>query len=372
MKILMVIGQFYPIVGGAEVQANKLALTLISKGIDVDILTIHRRGLSRYEVVNGIRIFRLSGLGYKKIKRYSVLWSIYSFILQNRNNYDIIHIHQGLLPAYAASLAAKKSKIPSLVKIGSSGYNFDLKKVREKSWMGNHIYNSIKNNVDYFISITPQIKEELITSGIENERIVSIPNGVEIKRKSKSHDCSDTNVDIITGVAVGRLCHHKNYDFLFKVISKIKNRENYRLYILGNGPDEHKLKCLAKSLCIEETLVFCGLVNNVDEYLATADFFVLPSKTEGLSNALLEAMAFGVVPVVSDIPGNRFVVANENSAGVIAKVNSTDEWIKVFENIIPNKKIMTSLRDNVTETITNRFSIDTIADSYISLYLKLI
>ena len=88
MNILIVIGQYYPVIGGAEAQAQKQAETLHKLGVNIEVLTYHRRGLATYEEINGVPVYRLRGFLYKKIKLYSLILSAICFIRKNQNKYN--------------------------------------------------------------------------------------------------------------------------------------------------------------------------------------------------------------------------------------------------------------------------------------------
>src|SRR4030043_534626 len=110
MKVLMVISQFYPLVGGAEKQAQLLARKLMERGVTVNIVTgWWRFGTSRKEVIDGIRVFRnfccwgLLGIKSHRTIRmlggmiYVISLGVYLFI--HGREYNIIHVHQSLYPA---------------------------------------------------------------------------------------------------------------------------------------------------------------------------------------------------------------------------------------------------------------------------------
>ncbi|EPR31002.1 glycosyl transferase group 1 [Alkalidesulfovibrio alkalitolerans DSM 16529] len=82
---------------------------------------------------------------------------------------------------------------------------------------------------------------------------------------------------------------------------------DYRLDVVGEGSSEHALRELGRSLGIDDRLTFHGFQSNVRAFLERADVFVLPSRSEGLPNTLLEAMAFGLLPVARDVGGLREV-----------------------------------------------------------------
>ncbi len=113
-----------------------------------------------------------------------------------------------------------------------------------------------------------------------------------------------------------------------------------------------------------------GETDHVIEVLQDADIFVLPSRAEGISNALLEAMACGLPAIVSDIPGNRDVITH-NMNGIIFTVDDPESLIQNLLLILDQPKLRELLGGKARKTVENYYSMDSVADRYISLYQDL-
>lgn len=119
-----------------------------------------------------------------------------------------------------------------------------------------------------------------------------------------------------TVLAVGRLHPQKGFDILLEAFALArKGREDWRLVVLGEGAQEHSLKDQARRLGLEAAVEWKGFVADPFPCYRAADIFVLPSRFEGTSNALLEAMSCGVAVIASDAAGNS--VAN-GQTGLVA------------------------------------------------------
>jgi glycosyltransferase involved in cell wall biosynthesis len=363
--ILMVIGQYYPIIGGTENQARKLACRLKCLGIDVEILTIHRKGLKTYELIDSIPVHRVRGLFYKAIKVYSVMVSIAWFIFKNRHKYDIIHIHQGLFHSFSAVVASKLSGIPSIIKIANSAHKFDLQMLERRFIAGKYFTRFIADNTTKFIAIAPNIINELKAFDIEDSRIQVIANGVDIKTDHISKTISDT----LQLIVVARLNSQKNLPFLFHALKDF--RFDYNLRIFGEGPLKQQLVKEISDLGLNSKIQLMGKVesNVIYENLSHADFFLLPSITEGLSNALLEAMSIGVIPIVSDIPGNRYALGDDLSRMLALKLQA-QVWLDKLAEIITDKEKYTLLKNKCIER-AQFFELSNVAQQYVDLYLRL-
>lgn len=106
-----------------------------------------------------------------------------------------------------------------------------------------------------------------------------------------------------TIVTVGRMDENKNQQLLIRSFAAIlPEHSDYRLILYGSGESLPGLRTLAKELAIEERVTFAGTVQNVAERIRKAGVFVLSSNTEGMPNALLEAMVMGLPVIATDCP----------------------------------------------------------------------
>ena len=104
-------------------------------------------------------------------------------------------------------------------------------------------------------------------------------------------------------VCVGRLDHNKNQDYLIRQFARAHEKHpEYTLHLYGDGPARTEFEHLADQLGIAEAVIFEGLVDGVREKIEKSRIFVLPSRSEGMPNALLEAMGAGLACISTDCP----------------------------------------------------------------------
>jgi len=217
LKVLMVIAVFYPYTGGAERQAQRLATELTKNSIEVTVVTGRwDNNLKKIEKANGFKIIRnltnfdfrkkekintdksffYSGAldrksGLKSIKiilrkifvRLSVYiyqLSLFLFLLSYRKNYDIIHVHQVLYPAFISTLCAKLLKKPVIAKVGSSGFNSDINQIK-KLPEGRLQLRYILRNIDRIICTSTIMIDEFIREGADKDKLILIRNGVKVE-----------------------------------------------------------------------------------------------------------------------------------------------------------------------------------------------
>lgn len=154
---------------------------------------------------------------------------------------------------------------------------------------------------------------------------------------------------------------------LEQAIYAIVNNETYALMIVGDGPDLNRLKELAKNIGVEDRCLFVGNKSNGYRYLKYADVFLLCSYAEGFPLALIEASAYGIPAVCSDIEAITSVMdSDEVSFYHLGDINSLRNAI---DYTIKNRQVLSSAIMHKYKTC---FSDEAMAKKYISLYTSLI
>jgi glycosyltransferase involved in cell wall biosynthesis len=193
--------------------------------------------------------------------------------------------------------------------------------------------------------------------GISNNVSV-IPNGVQILGMTKQ----SKEFDLVT---VSRLVPWKNVDLLIRIVAK----KNLKLCVIGDGPENSKLRSLAAELNAEITFTGALVQEKVSEQVVKAKYFALLSTYEGMSFALLEALGAGIPAIVSNAAGNIAVIengvngyvldiSNEISCGnSIAEIlNSSSDYQKVSEgalqSVIENYSIDSTLAKTETKLLS--------------------
>jgi glycosyltransferase involved in cell wall biosynthesis len=388
MKVLMVISQFHPIIGGAEKQAKLLAQTLAKKGIDVSVITgWWRFGTFHKETIDGIKIIRnyscwgmfgIKGLRPLGVLAYSVSLGIY--LLIHRNEYDIIHVHQVLYPAFVSTFIGKGLlKKPILAKMGCSGLTSDIKNLKRFP-LGNLQLKYLIKKMDCLVTVNREGIEEFHAHGYDLSRIQHIPNGVSYSLSGKTE--YNRVFFIITAV---RLDRQKGIDILLKAWAKVVAHENnLKLLIIGKGPHESAFKELSRSLEISDSVKFIGEVTKIEDYLEKSDIFILASRAEGMSNALLEAMSHGAPCIATNISGNSELMGESPGLkiplgefrvaknGLLVNPEDSEALTKAILYLIRNRSERETLGKKAREAVRQSFSIDLIADQYIGLYRQLL
>jgi len=382
VRVLLVLRYFYcpsqPI-GGAERQALKLAGKLQETGVSVTVATgLWDWGQPRREIIQGIpvrRHFAAWGMfdikGLRKFSQYFYLLSLFLYLVWHRKEYDVIHCHSAMFEASIAVLAGQWLKKPALVRSMASGPWGDLKKVREdRSILGTGWMLRTIRKADAVVALNQQVSAEMIEMGVAKEKIFHIPNGVE----NFCHNRHDALGDPVVIAFAGRLHPQKGVATLlraFKLVVQEEPHLHWRLKLAGTGPLERSLKALADELAIGQQVSFLGQIPDVNVILDQSDIFVLPSLSEGMSNALLEAMAHGLPCIVTDIAGNNDMIRHLEN-GLLVQPGDENALAAAIALLAANQELRKRLGQKATRTVEEKYSLDSAANQYMALYANLI
>ncbi|MEW6209041.1 MAG: glycosyltransferase family 4 protein [Acidobacteriota bacterium] len=163
--------------------------------------------------------------------------------------------------------------------------------------------------------IAPEDRITIVHNSINIDNVVAISREeVQALRVRLGIDESERVV-----IAVGRLSHEKGHTDLIAAFEAIvKAHPQTRLVIVGDGPERERLEARIRSSGLSDQVLFTGQVSDASVYYAMADVFALPSHSEGSPNVLLEAMAAGVPAVATSVGGVPEIVADEESALLVA------------------------------------------------------
>jgi len=380
VRVLMLVRLFYPWIGGAERQAHKLARELQQRNVPVEIVTgWWYRSTPQRETLDGIPVFRnhtlwdLFGIrGLRRFGGYLYLLTLLWHLWRRRAHYDIIHVHGLNYHTAPAVLAARWFHRKTVTKLANSGSASDIMKMQTSQQLPLARYLlPTALGCDRFIATNPTIVRELVAVGVPAEKIVELTNGVETDSILPKSDYSLHQP--VRLVFVGRLHQQKGLDVFLTAFAELVRQHPHlhlRLQLLGDGPLRLSLLRLAADLGIASLIDFVGQTDRVMDYLQQADLFVLPSRAEGISNALLEAMACGLPVVVSDIPGNVDVIEHGRN-GLLFTVDDHGSLASAVNLLLTQRDLRGRLGRAARQTVENRFSLSFIADRLIALYRDL-
>ena len=378
MKILMFAPQFAPLIGGAERQAEKLGQALSSQGLQVKVVTPRLvPGSPLHEVRGGlaVRRFELQDLArdrhWRGIGLFNVPWitlQIVTALWADVGRADVLHCHIGCLQSLAAALVARLRGKPVICKAAMADDQSDLGEMARNGLLSRLLAKSGRLAFTRWVATTQAVREGLMRAGVSSTRIVVIPNGVELM---------PTDTQIRKGrvrrfLYLGRLSSNIERDVpgLIKAFDQIAaSHSDIELVIVGDGDLRADAQYLAAQ-CRHASRIQLPGADAAAKWLAWADAFVLPSKREGLSNALLEAMSYGLPCVATDIPPNREVLA-DGQCGLLVPTGDTPALERALASLVDDAHLAEDLGQRALERVRLHYGLPSVSSRYRALYAEL-
>ena len=239
----------------------------------------------------------LKGFGFKTIS-FLLFRQAAGVVLQTREAYDFF-------PGY---IRAKAVVLPNSI-------NPDFLKASEELTLATTINQEKKMTVD-----------DRIPSSVKEKRIIT----------------------------VGRIDDNKNQRLLVEAYVKITDHyPDWSLELIGDGSGRQALEEYVGTLPCKDRISFTGAVDDVAKRMSEASIFVLPSKIEGMPNALIEAMVMGMACISTDCPcgGPRDLIAADESNGILVPVDNVDAMAMALKRLITNDPLRLSMGDNARKII---------------------
>jgi glycosyltransferase involved in cell wall biosynthesis len=285
--------------------------------------------------------------------------------LLEKKEFDIIHIEDPYFGPYLKDWNIVTTvhdtsfgEFFSLIKNIKTG--LDLKYMVYFSTIGPILEHLTLRKSKQIITVFPHIKKELVNYyRLKKENIEVVPNGVripsEINKLQEKRNLGLENKTII--YSASRLIPRKRVDVLIKAINELKNsqtNEEYKILISGEGPQETTLKEMVKKYDLENLVEFTGFVSEEKLYklFEAADIFVMASEYEGMPISLLEALSFGAIPIVSDIPELKLLINNRIN-GLYFKKGDHNNLNEKLQLLLNDKNMRNTMSQSCRELATS-------------------
>ncbi len=379
-SVLMFCPQYRPVVGGAERQAEKLSKELVRRGLNVKIITPRLFVSSpEYECDSGVEVERFPFFNIRRrfkdlrgtgpLNLLEMRFRVLKCIAKNIANADIIHTHIASPMCAFAMMAGRKRRVPVICKVASGGEKTDLDELSSIGLAGRPLARKMVRDVNAWVATTNEVRNSLLQWGVQANRIASIPNGVELSPK--------THPDKIKRVRrflyLGRISRNAQRDIptLIQAFDRCaKGIPDAELALVGDGDLLEETRALASQVGSRCRIHLPGQ-QQPHQWLDWAQALVLPSRVEGLSNALLEAMAHSLPCIANDIPQNREVLA-EGRAGLLVPIANVDSLTSAMMSLCDNDTKAIDLGLEGRRRVESAFSIGIVAEHYIKLYDELL
>ena len=327
---------------------KKMATLLLEEGYQVTIVTPKIYKKSHYsEEQEGIPIYRFpffSGnkllieyekIPYVRMMLYYITGFFLTIFVMLKHRCDLIHAHWAIPTGLLGVLTGVSLRKPLIVTIHGSDFRMAMK----KSSLLKKCFIFVCKRAKTVNCVSEVMKKEIEQLGIQGEKIITIPMGVDDHFLNTGRNRENNlNGKPITILSNRNLQPLYNVSLLIEAIPYVlKEESNVRFLIAGDGPERENLEGKIRDLNLDSSVQFLGRIphEKMPHLLGETALYVSTSLYDGTSVSLIEAMACGAFPIVTDIPSNR-------------------EWIKDGENgflIPPNGE--TILAQRIIEAIRN-------------------
>lgn len=370
MRILFLVDGYFPGVGGAEMQAQLLAKTLINRGHDVLVVAPHLLpDLPLEETLDGVPIKRIAYPHIPKLANIFYMLSFAVFLLKNGRDYDALHIHMVHKMASVVALMHGWLGKPVLAKVsGATEFEGGVLDFRHdkfyKRWL-----RKLLMRLDYFQSLSSYSKTQILQAGAKEEQVITLANGLDVNRFQLSQALHQENSEEFIFAYCGRLEPVKAVPVMIQAVAKLRERgyDNFVLRLAGEGNEEESLIELTDSLGLYDYVEFCGRIDDVPGFLAQAHAYVQVSRYEGLSNAVIEAMCSGLPPVLTRISGNEDLVEHGDS-GYLIEVDGVDSLAGYLSGLLDDRELCRTVGVAARARVEQLCALDYVVDTLERVY----
>jgi len=333
---------------------------------DISVLCLRNLGEFATEIENmGIPVFLLPQK--KNGTDYFAFVKVARILKQEK--IDIIHTHN-TQPFIDGSIGALMSGVKTIVHTEHGRTFPDKKRYMFAEWLMSHFAYKV-------VGVSEHTSQNLIKhERMSPRKVVSIINGVSgahfdmvIDKGKKREELGLKNDGPVLGVGA-RLVKLKGISYLLQAMPAIIEKfPSITLVLAGGGEYENTLRKEADFLGIHKNVLFAGPRLDFPELLKLFDLFILPSLSEGLPMALLEAMAAGCPIIATNVGGIPMAIQHGENGSLIEPGNSdilSSEIIKLLkDNELRNRYVKKG-----REVFKKNFSVEVMMEKYQSLYLK--
>lgn len=388
LKVLHVIPSVAACRGGPSKAVLEMVLSLRRLGLDAEIATTNDDGASNLEVslnrlidYNGVpvRFFKRTTPAINSIREFSYSSSFARWLKGHISNYDVIHVHAifSYCSSYAMYLARKKS-VPYVVRPIGQLQHWSLQQAKTKKEFYLKMIERSNLESASAVHFTAEIEQQEANQRFKLSGHV-IPLGIDppdspelSKNQLFDHLSMPASASKFSILYLSRLHQKKGLELLMHALSRIDGAE-FSLLIAGDGEAGYTttLSTLSKRLKIDDQCYFLGHVSGQIKtaLLHHADLYALTSYSENFGISVLEAMASGLTPLITDAVALSKVVS-DNQIGYVCSVD-IDDIEANLRGIFANQQALKAKGEKARNYTAEHYSWPNIAKQLELLYLSL-
>jgi glycosyltransferase involved in cell wall biosynthesis len=252
--------------------------------------------------------------------------------------------------------------------------------VLTRSAVGRARLLAVVRRADAFVAVSRTIRDELVGAGAPPAKVWSIGNGVDTDRFAPAAAGERAVIRRALGlpggplaVYAGRIAPEKGVDVLVEAWPEVVARAPAaRLAVIGGGPEQARVHELARALGVAGSIAFVGGVPDVAPYLRAADAAVLPSRSEGMPVALLEAMSCGLPVVATRVGGSAEVLADAPPAGWLVPAEDPRALSDALAEALLDRDAAGRRGAAARNLVLARYGMDLVVDLTLRLYASVL
>lgn len=365
----------YPTYGGSGVVATELGKSLAEKGHQVHFITYQQPArLTAFS--ENIFYHEVSLMDYPLFD-YAPYESVLASKLVDVIQYeklDLLHVHYAIPHASVAYMAKQILKEKNIfIPVITTLHGTDITLVgRDQTYVP--VVTFSINQSDGVTAVSEYLKKETYKHFNIHKEIEVIPNFVDLSRFSRKNKEHFRKAIAPNGEKI--LIHASNFRKVKRVedviltFNKVHEKISSKLLLVGDGPERPGIEKMCRPLEICNDIRFLGKQEPVEELLAVADLFLLPSEYESFGLAALEAMACQV-PVISTNTGGVPEINIQGKTGFMSDIGDVDDMAKNSIYILEDEKRLEKFRINAFEQ-AKKFDVNLIMPLYENFYRKVI
>ncbi len=415
-RIYVAITTFYPYVGGAETQTLAQCQRLIEGGHQVKVVTFrHNHTWAPRESVRGVPVMRIAGafLGRRdnmprplqKLMYFIAMFVMSWTLWQQRKNYDVLQVCQFSLLVLPLAIVCRLAGKPMTIVVISAGADKATKtsaaatfiagpldpnapylKVDGQSWIDGDLYG-LKSAGTFVVNVTRSLLKSIgVVVIVLSTRMLKylkendfqlpgtqlIPNGVDIVRFHPAPADLIDERQSQTVVCVSKMRYEKGIDVLLQAWRIVQGQlPTARLVIVGSGPLQKQIEQMAEALEVTGTVEFAGLQSDVPGQLHRGAVSVLPSRWEGMPNALLEAMACGSACVATRVSGSEDLIQHGVN-GLLVTSENYEELAQALLTLLRDPELARKYGQAARATVEQGYTLEQVLNMYTEIYYKVI
>jgi glycosyltransferase involved in cell wall biosynthesis len=375
VKIALITRRYPPLIGGAEKVLSYLAPALADEGAEVTVLTARPVGagadVPETETTAApkgpgrVMVVRLATSRLRFVGTWLYMRNLRRWLATHP--VDLAYVSMLKHDAYVAVGEGRRRGFPVVLRPEGAGATGDI---AWQSWgrFGRRIAARCKQ-ADAFVSISAAVADELKRAGYDPSKVHTLPNGVPVPEPAWQRRADWRAAP--RAAFVGRLAPEKGLDTLLDAWPAVRAAfPAARLSLLGEGPERPVLERQAARLGLSDAVELPGATDDPTAALRAADLFILPSREEGMSVALLEAMALGIPLVATSIPGNRRLVQDFKHGRLVPPDDPPALARAVVEQWTHFDRSF-HLSRTARKRVQDEFSIRSVAREHMELFRKL-